>query len=82
MASLTVENYVKAIALIGGRDPAGDRVGTGQLAAALSVSPGTVTGMLVGWRKFTQSSSNVVPCFMMDIHDPARCERPTSAAAW
>ena len=46
MASLTVENYVKTIALIGGRAPDGDRVGTGQLAAALSVSPGTVTGML------------------------------------
>ena len=46
MASLTVENYVKAIALIGGRDPAGDRVGTGELASALGVSPGTVTGML------------------------------------
>ena len=42
MASLTVENYVKTIALIA-RD---ERVGTGMLAAALNVSPGTVTGML------------------------------------
>jgi DtxR family Mn-dependent transcriptional regulator len=40
--SLTVENYVKTIALIAG----GERVGTGELAAALNVSPGTVTGML------------------------------------
>lgn len=47
MASLTVENYVKTIALIAGRDHQGsDRVGTGELAAALNVSPGTVTGML------------------------------------
>ena len=47
MASLTVENYVKTIALIAGRGhEAGDRVGTGELAAALNVSPGTVTGML------------------------------------
>jgi len=46
--SLTVENYVKTIALIAGRGPAhgGDRVGTGEIAAALCVSPGTVTGML------------------------------------
>lgn len=46
MASLTVENYVKTIALISGRDGSGDRVGTGELALALNVSPGTVTGML------------------------------------
>jgi DtxR family Mn-dependent transcriptional regulator len=47
VASLTVENYVKTIALIAGRDhETGDRVGTGELAAALNVSPGTVTGML------------------------------------
>jgi DtxR family Mn-dependent transcriptional regulator len=44
--SLTVENYVKAIALIDARDPAGGPVGTGEIAAALGVSPGTVTGML------------------------------------
>jgi DtxR family Mn-dependent transcriptional regulator len=44
---LTVENYVKTIALIAGRDhQQGERVGTGELAAALNVSPGTVTGML------------------------------------
>lgn len=46
MASLTVENYVKTIALIAGRDHTDERVGTGEIAAALSVSPGTVTGML------------------------------------
>jgi DtxR family Mn-dependent transcriptional regulator len=44
--SLTVENYVKAIYLIGGRERAGRSVATGELAQALSVSPGTVTGML------------------------------------
>ena len=46
MPSLTVENYVKTIALIAGRDHAADKVGTGEIAAALNVSPGTVTGML------------------------------------
>ncbi len=46
MASLTVENYVKTIALIAARNPAGSAVGTGELAQALHVSPGTVTGML------------------------------------
>jgi DtxR family Mn-dependent transcriptional regulator len=44
--SLTVENYVKTIALIATRRPAGSTVGTGELAQALNVSPGTVTGML------------------------------------
>jgi DtxR family Mn-dependent transcriptional regulator len=44
--SLTVENYVKTIALISGRAPGADKVGTGELAQALNVSPGTVTGML------------------------------------
>jgi DtxR family Mn-dependent transcriptional regulator len=43
---LTVENYVKTIALIAARDPTGGPVGTGELAQALNVSPGTVTGML------------------------------------
>lgn len=44
MPSLTVENYVKAIFNIseGGQRPAA----TGQVAAALNVSPGTVTSML------------------------------------
>ena len=44
MPSLTVENYVKAIFKISGGDerPAA----TGQVAAALHVSPGTVTSML------------------------------------
>lgn len=46
MASLTVENYVKTIALIAGRGPAGAVVATGEIAQALGVSPGTVTGML------------------------------------
>ena len=46
MASLTVENYVKTIAQIAGRNPAGAAVATGELAQALGVSPGTVTGML------------------------------------
>ncbi len=46
MPSLTVENYVKTIALIAGRDPTGSAVATGELAQALNVSPGTVTGML------------------------------------
>jgi DtxR family Mn-dependent transcriptional regulator len=43
---LTVENYVKAIAQIAARDPHGAAVATGELAQALNVSPGTVTGML------------------------------------
>lgn len=46
MPSLTVENYVKAIAQIAARDRAGAAVATGELAHALNVSPGTVTGML------------------------------------
>lgn len=46
MPSLTVENYLKAIYLIAGRRPEGDAVATGELASALNVSPGTVTGML------------------------------------
>jgi DtxR family Mn-dependent transcriptional regulator len=48
LPSLTVENYVKTIALIGARHPGGEGgpVGTGELAHALGVSPGTVTGML------------------------------------
>jgi len=43
--SLTVENYVKTIYLIAARG-SGRAAGTGELAHALSVSPGTVTGML------------------------------------
>jgi DtxR family Mn-dependent transcriptional regulator len=46
LASLTVENYVKTIALIAARNPSAGAVGTGELAQALNVSPGTVTGML------------------------------------
>jgi DtxR family Mn-dependent transcriptional regulator len=46
VASLTVENYVKTIALIAARNAPGSAVGTGELAQALGVSPGTVTGML------------------------------------
>ncbi len=46
MASLTVENYVKTIYMIASRRTEGESVATGELASALSVSPGTVTGML------------------------------------
>jgi len=46
VASLTVENYVKAIYLIAGRNPSNEAVSTGELAQRLNVSPGTVTGML------------------------------------
>lgn len=45
MASLTVENYVKAIFQIC-FGQSGEPAGTGQVAAALGVSPGTVTSML------------------------------------
>jgi len=44
MLSLTVENYLKAILQIGLRDGI-DWVSAGQVAAALGVSPGTVTSM-------------------------------------
>ena len=44
--SLTVENYLKAIYLIGARGPEGAAVATGELAQRLGVWPGTVTGML------------------------------------
>lgn len=46
MATLTIENYVKTIYQIATRRDAQDSVATGELAQALSVSPGTVTGML------------------------------------
>lgn len=46
MPSLTVENYLKSIFLIASRGPDGCAVATGELAGALGVSPGTVTGML------------------------------------
>lgn len=45
MPSLTVENYVKTIYQIAAGQEAGAAT-TGQLAAALGVSPGTVTSML------------------------------------
>jgi DtxR family Mn-dependent transcriptional regulator len=45
MPSLTVENYAKSIYLICARQD-GAPAATGQLAAALEVSPGTVTSML------------------------------------
>lgn len=44
MASLTIENYVKAIYQIGGGE--GTAAATGRLAESLGVSPGTVTSML------------------------------------
>jgi len=46
VASLTVENYVKTIAQIAARSPERAAVATGEIAQALGVSPGTVTGML------------------------------------
>jgi DtxR family Mn-dependent transcriptional regulator len=45
MPSLTVENYVKTIYLLAQRADGG-AVATGQIAAGLSVLPGTVTSML------------------------------------
>ncbi len=45
MASLTVENYLKAALQISLRTGS-DRVSTGELAEAMDVSPGTVTSML------------------------------------
>lgn len=45
MASLTIENYVKAIYQITA-SAGGEPASTGRLAAALNVSPGTVTSML------------------------------------
>ncbi|HTN00732.1 MAG TPA: metal-dependent transcriptional regulator [Planctomycetaceae bacterium] len=45
MASLTVENYLKAALQIAMRDEV-EWISTGQLATALQVSPGTVTSML------------------------------------
>lgn len=45
MASLTVENYLKAIYLIGLNDPM-QNAATGAVATALGVSAGTVTSML------------------------------------
>jgi DtxR family Mn-dependent transcriptional regulator len=44
VASLTIENYVKAIYQIAGQD--GLPAATGRLAESLGVSPGTVTSML------------------------------------
>jgi len=45
MASLTVENYTKAIYLLS-QHAGVEEVATGQIAAALGVLPGTVTSML------------------------------------
>ncbi|TWU58449.1 Iron-dependent repressor IdeR [Rubripirellula tenax] len=45
MASLTTENYIKAIYQLGGH-PAEQSVATGAIANQLSVSPGSVTAML------------------------------------
>lgn len=45
MASLTVENYLKAILLIE-QDGESPQVSTGQLADSLGLSPGSVTSML------------------------------------
>jgi DtxR family Mn-dependent transcriptional regulator len=48
VASQTIENYVKTIYLIASQTGRvhGEPVSTGELAVALNVSPGTVTGML------------------------------------
>lgn len=46
MATLTIENYVKTIYQIAARREPDASVATGELAQALAVSPGTVTGML------------------------------------
>lgn len=46
VASLTIENYVKAIYLIAAKPGRTGAVTTGEIAQALGVSPGTVTGML------------------------------------
>jgi DtxR family Mn-dependent transcriptional regulator len=46
VASLTIENYVKAIYQIGLKQQGRDTVTTGEIAESLSVSPGTVTSML------------------------------------
>src|ERR1700730_3870234 len=54
MPSLTVENYIKTIHEVCAKQDGGPAT-TGQLAAALSVSPGTVTSMLK-----TLSESNLV----------------------
>lgn len=45
MPTLTIENYVKAIYLLSQETDA-EAVGTGQIATALGVLPGTVTSML------------------------------------
>ncbi len=45
MATSTVEDYLKHILLAEEREP-GERVSMGQIAAALGVSPGTVTAMM------------------------------------
>jgi DtxR family transcriptional regulator, Mn-dependent transcriptional regulator len=54
MPSLTVENYIKTIHEVCAKQDGGP-ASTGQLAAALNVSPGTVTSMLK-----TLSESNLV----------------------
>lgn len=46
MPSLTVENYVKTIYQIANQAQRDSAISTGELAQAMAVSPGTVTGML------------------------------------
>jgi DtxR family Mn-dependent transcriptional regulator len=46
VASLTIENYVKAIYQIGLKQVGRETVTTGEIAECLEVSPGTVTSML------------------------------------
>jgi DtxR family transcriptional regulator, Mn-dependent transcriptional regulator len=45
MATSTVEDYLKHI-LLAEQERPGERIGTGQIAARLALSPGTVTAML------------------------------------
>src|ERR1051325_3783314 len=45
MPTSTVEDYLKHI-LLAEQETPGERVGTGQIAARLALSPGTVTSML------------------------------------
>ena len=54
MPSLTVENYVKTIYLIAGRNPDGRAVATGEIAQALGVSPGTVASIFFGPPNFSR----------------------------
>jgi DtxR family Mn-dependent transcriptional regulator len=69
VASLTIENYVKAIYQITS-GPEGQAATTGQLAEALGVSPGTVTSML---KTLSESGlAEYVPYEGARLTDPGR----------